>query len=291
MPVIGVDLGGTKILAAVVDGHRVVAKAKCATPTEGPEAVAAAVAELVDGLGGTRRLGLGTPGQVSQPAGVVIGAPNLVGWTEPVPLGDLVRTATGGAKVRVENDVNVATKAELVAGAAVGVSDVLCVFMGTGVGGGLVLDGHLRRGANGLTGEIGHAAFRLDGRLCACGLIGHVEAYAGRAAMEAEARRCHGLGEATALVDLAGDGRMKSNVFARAFAVGDVVATRLLDEAVEAVAAGIAATVMVLDLEMVVIGGGVADKLGADFVARIDDAVRSRLFRIPVGGRPGGAGR
>jgi len=236
------------------------------------------VAELVAGLGGSRRLGLGTPGQVTQPAGVVVGAPNLVGWDEPVPLGELVRTATGGAKVWVENDVNVATEAELVAGAATGVSDVLCVFMGTGVGGGLVLDGRLRRGTNGLTGEIGHAPFRLDGRQCACGLFGHVEAYAGRAAMEAEARRCHARGESTALVDLAGDQRMKSNVFQKALAAGDVVASRLLDEAVEAVAAGVAAAVMVLDLELVVVGGGVADKLGSEFVARIDAAVRSRLF-------------
>lgn len=277
MPVIGVDLGGTKILAAVVQDGRVVERAKRPTPTGGPEAVVACVAELVAGLGGATRLGLGTPGQVSQPAGIVIGSPNLVGWDEPVPLADLLRSATG-ARVSIENDVNLATEAELFAGAARGASDVLCVFMGTGVGGGLVLDGRLRRGTNGLTGEIGHAAYRRDGRRCACGLIGHVEAYAGRAAMEAEARRCHAQGEATALVDLAGDERMKSSVFAKALATGDRVATRLLDEAVEAVAAGIAAAVMVLDLEMVVVGGGVADKLGPALVARIDDAVRARLF-------------
>lgn len=266
------------MLAAVVEEGRVVARAKAPTPTGGPAAVVAVLAELADGLGGSDRIGVGSPGQVAQPSGVVVGAPNLVGWDEPVPLLQLVQDATGAATVGVDNDVNVATMAEHAAGAAAGRGDVLCVFMGTGVGGGLILDGQLRRGANGLTGEIGHAMFRPDGRRCACGLRGHVEAYAGRAAMEAEARRRHDDGEATDLVARAGDGRMKSNVFAKALGAGDAVAASLLDEAVEAVSVGIASAVMVLDLDLVVVGGGIAEKLGPVFVARIGDAVGSRLF-------------
>lgn len=278
MRILGVDLGGTKVLGGVVEDGRVVAEEKRSTPTDGPDAVVAVVAEVVASLGPADRLGVGTPGQVSHPAGVVVGAPNLVGWNEPVPLRDLLRAATGVRTVRVDNDVNVATLAEHAAGAAAGKDDVLCVFMGTGIGGGLVLDGRLRRGTNGLTGEIGHATFQPGGRMCACGLPGHVEAYAGRAAMEAEARRCHGTGEHTTLVDLTGRGRMKSNVFAKALAAGDRVAIRLIDEAVDAVSVGIASAVMVLDLELVVVGGGIADKLGPAFVARIADAVTARLF-------------
>jgi len=275
---VGVDLGGTKILAAVVEGGRVTEARKRPTPEGGPEAVAAAIVDLVDDLGGAGRLGVGTPGRVAGTDGVVVGSPNMAGWDRPVPLGELLRVGTGLERVAVGNDVNVATLAEQAAGAGRGRSDLLCVFLGTGVGGGLVLDGRLRAGVHGLTGEIGHTTFRPGGRRCGCGLDGHTEAYAGRVAMEAEARRRHASGEPTALVDLAGDGRMKSGVFAKALAVGDAVATALVDEAVEAVAVAIASAVMLLDLDLVVIGGGVADKLGPAFVGRIADEVRSRLF-------------
>jgi glucokinase len=181
--------------------------------------------------------------------------------------------------VVLDNDVNVATVAEHRLGAARDTDDVLGVFVGTGVGGGLVLGGDLRRGVTGATGEIGHMVVEVElGRRCGCGLAGHVEAYAGRASIEREARRRHAEGEATALVDLAGDGRMKSSVVAKALAAGDPMAIELLDEAVRALGAGIASAVTLLDLPLVVVGGGLADKLGSGFVGRIEEAVRSRLF-------------
>lgn len=271
------DLGGTKVLAARVAPDGTVAeRVKRPTPTGGPEAVAAAIAEMVAELGGADRLGVGTPGYVGGD-GVVAGVPNLVGWVAPVPFGRLVREATGVAAVAVDNDVNAGALGEAAHGAAAGRSDVLCVFMGTGVGGGLILDGALRRGPRGLAGEIGHVTVALGGRACACGGHGHMEAYAGRAGMEVEARRRHAAGEATALVDLAGDGRMKSGTFAKALAAGDAVATEILGEAVAAVAAAIATTIMLVDVTDVVVGGGVADKLGAPFVAGIGDAVAAHL--------------
>jgi glucokinase len=260
------------------------ARAKRPTPTDGPAAVAALVAELVDEVGGADRLGVGTPGYVA-PDGTLAGAPNLVGWEPPVPFGALLREATGLDRVAVDNDVNVGALAEVAHGAAAGRSDVLCVFMGTGVGGGLVLDGHLRRGPRGLAGEIGHVIVRDGGRRCACGGRGHVEAYAGRAGMEAEARRRHAAGEATALVELAGEGRMRSGTFAKALAAGDRVATELVDEAVEAVGAAVAGVVMLVDVQAVVVGGGVADKLGPDLVARVAGAAERRLvdgLAVPV---------
>lgn len=278
MTTIGIDLGGTKVLAAVVEDGTVGATRKRPTPSEGPEAVAAAIADLVAELGGADRLGVGAPGQV-RPDGVMTGAPNLAGFGHrDVPLARLIADATGIDAVRVDNDVNVGALGEQAAGAAKGRRDVLCVFMGTGVGGGLVLDGHLRQGPHGVAGEIGHASFRPGGRRCGCGGEGHVEAYAGRVAMEAEARRRHAAGEATALVELAGDRAMKSKTWATARAGGDPVAVSLLDEAVEAVATGIASAVMVLDLELIVLGGGLVEKLGDPFVASVDEAVRARLF-------------
>lgn len=276
MTTIGVDLGGTKLLAGVVEGSEVGPTTKRSTPTDGPESVAAAIAEMVDELGGADHLGVGAPGSISAD-GSVWGVPNMVGWEPPVPFGDLIRDATGLARVVVDNDVNLAALAEHRAGAAQGHSDALCLFMGTGVGGGVILDGQLRRGARGLAGEIGHMVVRDGGRRCGCGRRGHVEAYAGRTGLEAEARRRHAEGEATALVEIAGDNRMKSSVFAKALAREDVVATELLHEAVDAVAAGIASIVMAVDIGIVVVGGGLADRLGAELVARIGAEAAQRL--------------
>ena len=278
MATIGIDLGGTKLLGAVVRDGAVETERKRPTRAGGPEAIVAEIAELVGELGGAKHVGVGAPGQVRPADGVVLGAPNLPGWDRPVPLADLLRAALPGTQVRVDNDVNVATLAEHRHGAGVDHPDVLGVFVGTGVGGGLVLHGKVRQGRSGLAGEIGHVVVRPDGRECGCGLHGHLEAYAGRGAMEAEARRRHAAGEETRLVALAGEGRMKSGVFAKALDAGDAVAVSLLDEAVEALGIGIAGAVMLLDIELVVIGGGVTEKLGDTFVGRIEEAVRSRLF-------------
>ena len=281
MPAIGIDLGGTKVQGVLLDGDEVVAEARIATPAGGDAAgVVAAVAECVAKLGGDdgAPVGIGAPGAIDLEKGEIVRAPNLPGFDRRVPLAAMVAEATGSSRVVLDNDVNVGTLAELRLGAARGATDVLGVFVGTGVGGGLVLDGALRRGPLTLAGEIGHMVVREGGRECGCGHRGHVESYAGRASMEREARRRHAEGDTTVLVDLAGDGRMKSGVFAKALDAGDAVAVQLLDEAVAALGAGIAAATALLDLQLVVVGGGVAEKLGAPFVGRIEQAVRERLF-------------
>jgi glucokinase len=285
MVVIGIDLGGTKIQGARVDldgdDHEVAADARVDTPTGGPDTVVAAIAALIDDLGGAAGLdgvGVGAPGAVDPSTGAVGPAPNLAGWDEPVPLAALVREAVGDVDVRVDNDVNVGTIAEHRLGAGRDASDFLGLFVGTGVGGGLVLDGELRRGPNGLAGEIGHTVVELDGRMCGCGHAGHLESYAGRAGMEAEARRRHAAGEETALVELAGDGPMKSGTFRKALAAGDPVAMELIDQAVAALGAAVASAVALVDVSLVVAGGGLPEKLGAAFVGRVEEAARSRLF-------------
>jgi glucokinase len=146
------------------------------------------------------------------------------------------------------------------------------------VGGGLILDGTLRRGPNSLAGEIGHMIVRDGGRRCGCGGIGHLEAYAGRRCLEAEARRLHADGRKTALVKIAGDAKMKSSVFSKAIDAGDEVAVELLRDAAEALGAGLASCVALVDVTAIVLGGGLADRLGAPFLAQVDDAVRRRLF-------------
>jgi glucokinase len=278
---IGIDLGGTKIQGVVLHGKDVHAQARLVTPTGGPDAVVAAIAECVHSLGGLKgidAIGVGVPGAVDRRAGVVRRAPNLAGFGEPVPLGARLADALDAKRVHLVNDVRAATAAEHRLGAAVGIDDVLTVFVGTGVGGGLVVDGRLVDGNTGAAGEIGHLVVHDGGRTCGCGRLGHLEAYAGRASIEREARRRHAAGEPTKLVELAGEERMKSSVLAKALEAGDPMTIELLDEAVAALGAGIASAVALLDVALVAVGGGVADKLGPSFVARIDDAVRTRLF-------------
>ncbi len=284
MSAIGIDLGGTKIQGVRVDHDRVVSDVKVATPTGGVDEVVAAVADCVrrlcaqGGVTGVAGVGVGAPGVVDVGTGDVVRAPNLPGFEDRVALAAKLGDALDGMRTVVDNDANVAVLAEHRVGAARGSNDVLGVWVGTGVGGGLVLDGRLRRGPVGGAGEIGHMAVAGVTRRCGCGQVGHLEAVAGRAAMEAEARRRHEAGEQTALVELAGTRRMKSSVFAKALEAGDQVARQLLDDAVVALGMAVASAAALVDLELVVVGGGLADKLGAHFVGRVDQAVRARLF-------------
>lgn len=285
-PVIGVDLGATKIYAVVLEDGQVVAEAKGMTPVQGgPLAVVDAIRRVVDGLGAprTRLVGVGVPGTVEDDATTVRRAPNLVGWVGPFDMGaalsDALSDGRSGPRVVVENDVNVGTFAEQRAGSVQDMTDVLGVFVGTGVGGGLVLGGSLRRGPAGLAGEIGHSVVRPDGRACRCGGRGHLEAYAGRASMERRARTLESRGRDTRLVDLAPARRMTSSVFAKALAARDKVATELVDEAVAALGVAVANAVVVLDVPVVVLGGGLADRLGASFARRVEEAARGRVYR------------
>ncbi len=279
---VGIDLGGTKIYAVVFDGVDVHAEAKTKTPTQGgPLAVVDAMAAVVRDLGpvdGLAGVGVGAPGVIDSEAGTVRQAPNLHGWMEPFGVAEALSSALGGVPVAVDNDVNVGTLAEHRLGAGKGADDVLGVFAGTGIGAGVVLDGVLRRGPTGAAGEIGHLVVRRGGRVCGCGRRGHLEAYAGRAAMERRARDLERKGRDTMLVDLAPAKRMTSGVFVKALAAGDAVAVELIDDAVGALGVAIASAVSLLDVALVVVGGGLADRLGPPFVARVEEACLADVF-------------
>jgi glucokinase len=285
----GIDLGGSKIQAVVVDdGNDVLGQARRPTPRDGgPEAVAAEMVDtLLEAATGAQvqpseldGVGVGSPGAVDEAAGTVAHARNLPMWEEPFPLAELLSQGLR-APVAVGNDVQVAVDAEFVLGAGKPYSSLLGVFWGTGIGGGLILDGKpwLGRGA---AGEFGHMIVRRDGARCPCGRRGCVEAYAGRAAMEARARRAVEKGQKTqllALMEKAGRNRLTSGVWAKALARRDPLATRLVERAIAALAAGIASAVNLLDLEAVVIGGGLGSRLGAPYAKRIEQAMLPHLF-------------
>lgn len=280
---IGIDLGGTKVYGVVHHGDKIKKDAKRKTPTSGgPTAVVETIVGVIDDMGGTegvKGVGIGAPGAVDHEAGVVRQAPNLAGWQETdVALGSLVSKALGGIAVFVDNDANVGTLAEHRKGAGQGAADVLGVWVGTGVGGGLILESQLRRGPTGFAGEIGHTVVHPGGRRCGCGGAGHLEAYAGRASMEREARARAAEGTMNKLVEQAGDGRMTSSVWAAALDARDPVAVELIDGAVAALGVAVANAITLLDLEAVVVGGGLTDRLGPTFVGRIEQEARSQVF-------------
>lgn len=277
----GIDVGGTNIEGALVDDdHAVGERVKVTTPTDGPEAVVAAIAGVVDELDARPdAIGLGIPGAVSD--GVLSTPPNLVNFPSDVDMQSMLAEATG-LPVAVGNDVNVAVLGEWVAGAGRGSRHVLGVWLGTGVGGGLVLDGRPYTGPTGAAGELGHMVVRGDGAQCGCGRRGCIEAYAGRASMERFVRRAVESGSfTTSLYDIMedeGKDRATSKVWARALDEGDELVTRVFDEAMNAVGLGVAAVLNLLDVDRVILGGGIAEKLGSDLADRVRDEVAPYAF-------------
>jgi glucokinase len=285
----GIDLGGTKIQTVVVDsGNKVLGQSRRPTPTTGgPEDViremaaamreAAAQADL-----GTRDLtgvGVGSPGDADEKTGVVSDARNLPGWTGAYPMAESL-SGQLGPPVRIGNDVDVAVRAEFELGAGEQFDTILGIWWGTGVGGGLILDGKpwIGRGA---AGEVGHMVVKRGGARCTCGRRGCMEAYAGRAAMEIKARKEVKNGAKTDLFKIMeerGRDRLTSGVWARALKHGDDLATRLIDRAVKALGVGIASAVNLLDPEAVIIGGGLGVRFGEKYVGRIATRMHPHLF-------------
>src|SRR5262252_6020973 len=191
----GVDLGGTKIQTVILRQRKIVGSSRALTPTAGADAVAAAIAKTIRAsitaadasTADLAAVGIGSPGTIDAEKGTVSNSPNVPGFAASVALGPAVSEALGGVTVRIDNDVRVAVLGEWKRGAGRPYRDLLGVFVGTGVGGGLVLGGELREG-QGAAGEIGHTIVKDGGRRCGCGKRGCLEAYAGRARIEATAR-------------------------------------------------------------------------------------------------------
>ncbi|HSD78853.1 MAG TPA: ROK family protein [Solirubrobacteraceae bacterium] len=292
----GIDLGGTKIQAVVLDDHHELhGQARRPTPLAGgPADIADAMAHALREAATLARtqtaelhgIGVGSPGQVDTAAGTVTSAKNLPGWAGTFPLAATLEEALG-APVRVTNDVGAATDAEALLGAGRDLASFLAVFWGTGVGGAFVQDGHRWRG-RGFAGELGHMVVKVDGARCPCGRRGCMEAYAGRKAMEERARRLVEDGRRTELFKLMnerGRDRLTSGIWERALARGDRMAAELVDRALAAIGAAVASAVNLLDPDGVVLGGGLGVRFGAPMADRLADAMHPHLFadkRPPV---------
>jgi glucokinase len=285
----GIDLGGTKIQTVVVDeGNVVAAQARVQTPTSGgpgdvAAAMLAAMREAAAAAGvataDLTHVGVGSPGEVDAATGTVTSARNLPGWEGSYALGPELAEQLGTA-VALGNDVQVATDAEARLGAGRDHGSMLGVFWGTGVGGGIVLDGRPWLG-QGAAGEIGHVVVKVDGAQCPCGRRGCMEAYAGRNAMERRARELHHKGEPTDLFKIAhkrGRERLTSGIWEAALERRDPLATKLIARAIEALGAGVASVDNVLDVEIIILGGGLGVRLGRPYAEKIAAAMLPHLF-------------
>jgi glucokinase len=284
----GIDLGGTKIEAVIVDSrNKVLGSARQPTPTTGgPPAVAERLATAVTDAASAAGLepqallgvGVGSPGVVDV-SGTVTSARNLPDWEGSFELGKTLSERLG-TPTFIGNDVQVATDAEFKLGAGKPYKSVLGVFWGTGVGGGLILNGKSWTGRGG-AGEIGHVVVKIDGARCGCGRKGCMEAYAGRGSMEARARRRVEKGRKTDLFTLMKEdnrSRLTSSVWAHALERKDKLATELIDEALEALGAGVASSVNILDVEAVILGGGLGVRFGQPFADRLAKQMHPHLF-------------
>ncbi|MFD7229862.1 ROK family protein [Streptomyces sp. NPDC059881] len=254
--VAALDIGGTKIAGALVDGSgSILLRAQRPTPArEDGETVMRAVASVIGELAGSplwlhvTAVGIGSAGPVDASAGTVSPV-NVPGW-RGFPLVDRVRAATGGLPAELVGDGVAMTAAEHWQGAARGYDDALCMVVSTGVGGGLVLGGKLHPGPTGNAGHIGHISVDLDGDPCPCGARGCVERIASGPNI---ARRAIERGWRPGP-----DGDASAAAVAAAAAAGDRVAIASFERAAQALAAGIAATATLVEIRIAVIGGGVA---------------------------------
>ena len=285
----GVDLGGTKIQTVVLRNEDVAGSARVLTPQTGDpgdviEAIVGTIRTSLEGAGASQSdlqaIGIGTPGEVDAKAGAVLLAANVPGFSDRVELGPLVSKALGKTKVTIGNDVSVGVLGEFQRGAGRPFQNLLGAWVGTGVGGGLILDGELHDG-RGAGGEFGHMVVQPGGLPCSCGRRGCVEAYAGRVSMEKRARGLVKRGHKTNLFKIMkkrGRERLSSGVYARALAKGDRMTKKLIDDAAWALGIGLASAQNLLDLEAIIIGGGLGDRLGQPFVDQIVEQMQPHLF-------------
>ena len=270
--VVGVDMGGTKILAAVIDAKgEIVQQAKRATkPKKGPEEVieriTRCIREAIDSAelkpSQIRAIGIGSPGPLDPETGVIIFAPNL-GWSN-VPLKAKLE-ANLSIPTFVDNDVNVGTLGEYAFGAGRGVKNLVGIFVGTGIGGGIILDGKLFHGVNKTAGEVGHMIVEVKGPRCGCGNFGCLEAVASRTAITRDLQKAIlKKGKKSKLTELNGGNLdlIRSKAIARAVKHGDKPTIKVVQRAAKYLGISVASIVHFLNPEMVVLGGGVVEAMG-----------------------------
>ena len=307
---VGVDIGGTNIVVGTVaeDGSAVLGIGQAPTlPEEGPQAVVGRIARLVQSsiaeaqkTGGVPRdrivgVGIGSPGPLDRERGVVLLTPNL--GLRDLPLRDLVSEATG-LPASLDNDANCAIYGEWWAGAARGSRFVVGLTIGTGIGGGIVIDGKLYYGTSGVAGEVGHTTIDSTGRRCKCGNYGCLEAYASGPAIAARAVEGLEIGAESDLPERVGGdlAKITAQTVYEAAKAGDEYALEIVRDTAKFLGAGVGNLVNIFNPDTVVIVGGVT-MAGDQLFVPLRGEVKRRAFkpavdrcRIVPGELPGTAG-
>lgn len=283
--ILGIDLGGTKVMAAVLDGEgMIVSRARAKTRSwRGDEAVFQTVAQTARraiesaGISPNRveAVGIGAPGPLDPDTGYIIESSNMK--FKNFPMGPRLSDEFGCPAI-LDNDVNAGIYGELRAGSARGARDVLGMFVGTGIGGGLIINGALYHGFSKNAGEVGHIIIEAGAGSpwCGCGNRGCLEALASRTAMTRDIRKAMKRGEKTSVskslkkeTDVLSGGDLK-----KAYDAGDELVSRIVRRAAKLIGVGVGSLVNVLAPEIVVLGGGVVEAMGDDFIERVDRSAR-----------------
>jgi len=267
--ILGIDLGGTKILTAVIDAQGSLrARDHSVTPAaKGPQAVIQAIRESAKrsfeqasmDVSWVDAVGIGAPGPSNPETGVLFTSPNLPGWQDV----DLVRILEEqfGKKVYLINDANAAALAEYRFGAARGLQHVIYITVSTGIGGGIIIDGRLYTGAVGTAAELGHMTIDLDGPRCNCGNFGCWETLASGTALARRARLRIEEGASTAILDHAAGEieKVDAKIIQAAAEEGDLLANELISRTGFYLGVGLANLINMFNPQMIVIGGGVSN--------------------------------
>ncbi len=279
---VGFDLGGTKMLAAVYDRRfKLLGMSRRKTKGErGPKTGLQRIIETMDealaSAGRERRhvrgIGVGAPGMLDLNRGVLLHGPNL-GWRN-VPIKERLEKVFS-VPVIVANDVDAGTYGEYRFGAGGRARCVLGVFLGTGIGGGCVYEGHLLRGRVGSAMEIGHVTAQPNGPLCGCGRRGCLEAVCGRLALAGQAAQAAYRGDAPHLLTHAGTDvdRMRSSALAAAIRAGDAAIERLVRDSIQQLGRVLADVTHLLAPDVIVLGGGLVEEMGRLYLAEVRDAL------------------
>jgi glucokinase len=273
---LGIDLGGTKVLASVVDitsGEVVTSVRKRTKAEKGQDFILKRTVELARSVLDEAQLpngseivavGVGAAGQIDRKAGVILDAPNL--GVRDLNLGELLGKEFG-KPVAVGNDVEVATVGELYYGSGRGYTNFVCIFIGTGIGGGIVRNGQMYTGLTGTAGEIGHVPIMAGGRICGCGNRGCLEAYASRTAITKAIMAEIHHGRKSVLTDEAelqlkeGETIIRSGLLANAIKQNDALTIEIVTEAADYLGYGLGGVINFYNPECIILGGGVIEAI------------------------------
>ncbi len=285
---IGIDLGGTKILTALVDkqtGEVIHSVKKKTKKDKGPKNIIKKMIDSIDELlnetpiDDISSIGIGAAGQVDRKNGILIAAVNLDCYD--LNIREKIKKHYN-LPVYLGNDVEIAAMGELKFGAAKGYKDVVCIFVGTGVGSAIIKDGKIIKGATGTAGEIGHIIVDLNGRPCACGAHGCLEAYASRSAIEKRIEGALKKGRSSVIIDYMESGKsITSHMIHDAIEQGDELVTQCVNEAAEYLSGGIASVINLINPELIVLGGGLIEAVDY-FYQQVIKKAKAKSLPVPA---------